>query len=262
MELSKRLQAVADMVEPGSIVADVGCDHGYVSMYLIQNGISPRVLAMDVNRGPLERAREHVQEAGLSEYIELRLSDGLKALGWKENCEPEADTLLTAGLGGRLAVRILEDSADKVCRMKWAILQPQSEIWLVRQKLRKMGYSITDENMIFEEGKYYTVIRAKNEQADGGCLPKESAEERIKNCCPEGLQMKPEEWLEAADRFGFSLLLKQHPVLKAYLADMFKKNQDIISKIQEEMQVQRTGQRLEALESENQMLEKLIAWMT
>ena len=57
MELSKRLHMVASMVEKGSIPADVGCDHGYVAIYLIQNGISPHVFAMDVNEGPLERAR-------------------------------------------------------------------------------------------------------------------------------------------------------------------------------------------------------------
>lgn len=293
MELSKRLQAVADMAETGSIVADVGCDHGYVSMYLIRSGICPHVLAMDVNRGPLERAAEHVEQAGLSAYIDLRLSDGLKAMGWKASEEsgnhagdagaessvllPEADTLLTAGLGGRLAVRILEDSADKVQRMKWAILQPQSEIWLVRQKLRKLGYSITDENMIFEEGKYYTVIKARNErwvdgewqkfpmkQLSGDGAYRDFAaetEQVIKEACPVGLKMAPEDWLETADRFGLPLILKQHPALKEYLIDTLTKNQSIMSKIQEEMQVFRTGQRLGALERENDILRTLIDWM-
>ena len=80
MELSKRLFMTASMVERGSIVADVGCDHGYTAIYLVQNGICPRVLAMDVNEGPLARAREHIREAGLSAYIETRLSDGLSAM--------------------------------------------------------------------------------------------------------------------------------------------------------------------------------------
>ena len=81
MELSKRLLMVASMVEPGSIVADVGCDHGYVSIYLVRQGICPRVLAMDVNAGPLERVKAHVQEAGLAAYIDIRRSDGLSACG-------------------------------------------------------------------------------------------------------------------------------------------------------------------------------------
>ena len=72
--LSKRLQALACMVTPGRRVVDVGCDHGFVSIYLVQRGISPRVLAMDVRMGPLSRAKEHIAEAGLGGYIETRLS--------------------------------------------------------------------------------------------------------------------------------------------------------------------------------------------
>ncbi len=304
------------MVEPGSIVADVGCDHGYVSMYLIRQGICPRVLAMDVNRGPLERAAEHVEQAGLSAYIDLRLSDGLKAMGWrncggtfgqspqKENgaCSgnilpeknsgvpgndlvPEADTLLTAGLGGRLAARILEDSADKVSRMKWAILQPQSEIWLVRQTLRKMGYRITVENMIFEEGKYYTVIKARNEwfpdtvpmtgwegadgRADSQEIGKESA-----------LGLTLQQRLTAADLYGAYLIENRHPVLRDYLMDTLRKNRQIAEKIRREMNEvinneaikegkqegetelsSKTGNRLAALEQEIKLQEKILAWM-
>ena len=95
MELSKRLHMVASMVEKGSIPADVGCDHGYVAIYLIQNGISPHVFAMDVNEGPLERAREHVEEYGLAAYIDVRLSDGLSGLPCRGG-RPEADTLLAS----------------------------------------------------------------------------------------------------------------------------------------------------------------------
>ena len=70
VKLSKRLLAVAGMVTEGNMVCDVGCDHGFVSIYLIQKGISARVIAMDVNEGPLRAAGEHVGEFGLSDYIE------------------------------------------------------------------------------------------------------------------------------------------------------------------------------------------------
>ena len=89
VKLSKRLLAVAGMVTEGNMVCDVGCDHGFVSIYLIQKGISARVIAMDVNEGPLRAAGEHVGEFGLSDYIETRLSDGVAALG-----TGEADTLI------------------------------------------------------------------------------------------------------------------------------------------------------------------------
>ena len=67
MELSKRLQAVADLVTPGSILADVGCDHAYLSICLVQAGKISRAVAMDVNRGPLGRAQEHIRQFGLEE---------------------------------------------------------------------------------------------------------------------------------------------------------------------------------------------------
>ena len=75
--LSRRLQAVADLVSPGKRVCDVGCDHGYVSIYLIESGRADAVLAMDVNRGPLERARINVEKHGLTGYITLRLSNAV-----------------------------------------------------------------------------------------------------------------------------------------------------------------------------------------
>ena len=71
VELSRRMQAAADMVSSGNRVCDVGCDHGYVSIYLVQSGKSPSALAMDVNQGPLLRAKEHVRRYGVEPYITL-----------------------------------------------------------------------------------------------------------------------------------------------------------------------------------------------
>ena len=80
VKLSKRLERIASFVQPGSRVADIGTDHGYVPIWLVQKGVCPSALAMDVRKGPLERAEEHVEEVGLSGKIELRLSDGLAKL--------------------------------------------------------------------------------------------------------------------------------------------------------------------------------------
>ena len=76
IRLSKRMKCLTDMVSPGKVMADIGCDHGLVSVYLAANGISPRVIAMDVAEGPLKAAEKNVAEAGMSDKIELRLSDG------------------------------------------------------------------------------------------------------------------------------------------------------------------------------------------
>lgn len=187
--LSARMQAVADMVTKGNRVCDVGCDHGYVSIYLIRTGIAPKALAMDIHEGPLMRAREHIHKAGLEEYITLRLSDGLAEYG-----QGEADTLICAGMGGRLMQNILAKEPSKTREFKELILQPQSEIPPFRKYLRNEGYWIEWEDMILEEDKFYPVIKA---------VP-------IKTDCPRQDQ-------ELCDRFGPVLLKNRHPVLVKYL---------------------------------------------
>ena len=97
MELSKRLKAVAGLVTEGASVADIGTDHGYVPIWLIQSGKASRVIAMDVNEGPLERARGHIRSKRLENVIFTRKSDGLQALH-----TGEADTMIAAGMGGGL----------------------------------------------------------------------------------------------------------------------------------------------------------------
>ena len=102
MELSKRLYAVAGLVTEGASVADIGTDHGYVPIYLVINNIASKVIAMDINRGPLERARMHIIGHGLKGKIETRLSDGLKEI------EPfEVEGMIAAGMGGGLVIKIL-----------------------------------------------------------------------------------------------------------------------------------------------------------
>ena len=168
MQISNRLLAAAGMVTKGNIVADVGCDHAYTSIYLCQENISPRVIAMDVNKGPLKGAVEHVKQAGLTDRISIRLSDGLAAL------EPgEADAVLLCGMGGLLMIKILSDYPETTASMKELILQPQSEIGEVRRFLHRQGYRITKENMLKEDGKFYVMMRAvkaeEPECYDGDC---------------------------------------------------------------------------------------------
>ena len=159
VELSQRLQAVADMVSVGNRVCDVGCDHGFVSIYLVEQGISPGVLAMDVRKGPLSAATEHVSERGLTSCIETRLSDGLHNYNIGE-----ADTLVCAGMGGRLMQRILSDERDKTDSFREMVLQPQSELEEFRRFLYQQGYHITEENMIEEDGKFYPLMLVKKSE--------------------------------------------------------------------------------------------------
>lgn len=155
IQLSKRMDKLASMVSDGYRLADIGTDHGYIPIALVQTGRIPSAIAMDVNKGPLERAALHMQEQGVGTYVETRLSDGLTLLK-----EGEADTVLIAGMGGALTVHILEGGSHCLASVKELILQPQSEIWLVRNWLQEHGWQITAEDMVFEEGKYYPMMRA------------------------------------------------------------------------------------------------------
>ena len=155
MQLSNRLLAAAGMVTKGNIVADVGCDHAYTSIYLCEEGIAPRVIAMDVNKGPLAGAGRHVEQAGLTERIDLRLSDGLAKL-----LPGEADTALLCGMGGLLMIKILSDYPETTASLKELVLQPQSEVGQVRHFLHKQGYRIEKEHMLKEDGKFYVMMRA------------------------------------------------------------------------------------------------------
>ena len=156
MQISKRLEAVASFVEQGSVIADVGCDHGYIPIYLYQKGMIPKAIAMDVNKGPLERAEIHIREYGLGEYITTRLSDGVRAL--KPN---EADAVVIAGMGGALMEKIIEEGEETLKSVSYLILQPQSELAHFRWFLHQKGYCIEQEKMVLEDGKYYPMMKAR-----------------------------------------------------------------------------------------------------
>lgn len=161
IKLSERLQAVADLITPGLNVSDVGCDHGYLSIYLMTNGIAKSVIASDVRKGPLSKAAENIKIYGLEDKIELRLSDGLKMI------EPgEVDSIVMSGMGGNLMMELLDASKDVVDKAKEFILQPQSEVRGLRHYLKDNGFLIVSEAMIYEDNKYYPMMKAVHDEAN------------------------------------------------------------------------------------------------
>lgn len=186
MKLSKRLEMVVSFVEAGSKVADVGTDHGYVPIALAGRGTVAQGLAMDVRTGPLGKAKEHIRQYGLEDVIQVRLSDGVKELK-----EGEADTVIMAGMGGELVIHILEDGKRLWGQVKHWILSPQSEIDKVRRFLEENGFLIAREEMVEEDGKYYTVMDVTPGRME---------------------RMEPWEVL-----YGPCLVRKGHPVLKEFL---------------------------------------------
>ena len=225
------------MVTPGSRVADVGCDHGFVSIYLYRQGISPRVYAMDVRPGPLSRAKEHIEAYGLSSYIETRLSDGVEALAIGE-----ADTLICAGMGGRLMAKILSEGMEKVRVMRELILQPQSELAFFRKFLRMHDFCIVQENMVKEDGKYYPMMRAVPRERicglTGNDVAVTGAPESGETDCNAKARQRRE------DLFGPCLLRDKNEVLEEYLRVLSERNQRILAGLQSDSAEKRRAELL------------------
>ncbi len=213
MRLSKRLELVASFVEEGSCIADVGTDHGYIPIALVERGTAQRAVAMDLREGPLQRAREHICQAGLSDRIETRLSDGLASLK-----SGEADTVVIAGMGGSLVIHILEEGRRFWGEMKRFILSPQSDLELVRSYLEASGFSTVDEAMTEEDGKYYTVMAVRME--DQKALGREAG------AIPAAAR-------QAGLRYGRCLIDKKDPVLAEYLEREAGRIRSVLSRLRD-----------------------------
>ncbi len=207
--LSKRMQSVADRISHGLRLADVGCDHGYLSIWLCQTDKIPSAIAMDVNKGPLLRAEQNVALYGLEDRISFRLSDGLMELS-----PGEVDSVAIAGMGGMLTIRILDAREDILAGIKELVLEPQSDVEGVRRYLLQKGFVITDEDFVFEDGKFYPIIRAVHKEDASEAAGSESVEEE--------LQMK----------FGGILLQNRQPVLKEYLEKTLTQTEELIRRLE------------------------------
>lgn len=208
IKTSKRLETIVSMVAQvtrGECVADVGTDHGYVPVTLVEQGIVKKAIAMDVQTGPLDRAEERILRHRLEQKIRLRLSDGLEKLR-----PGEADTVIISGMGGELILRILKDG-----KHVWEedspkfILSPQSELGAFRHGLEDLGFSVIDEIMLEEKGKFYTVITA---------VP----------WSVKGTQMEK----EYEYTYGKILIQKKDPVLKGFIEKQMNQLNGILNEIQ------------------------------
>lgn len=236
MRLSKRLETVASFVEKGSRVADVGTDHGYIPIILTERHQASGAIAMDIGKSPLERAKEHIRERGLEDKIETRLCDGVKGLA-----PGEADTVIIAGMGGELVIHIMEDGNRLWDCVKHWILSPQSELHKVRRFLEGRGFAIVKEDMVEEDGKYYTVmdaVRKGGGSAGGGERETEPKEAELQ---------------EAKYLFGPRLIEERHPVLLEFL----KKEEHVLAEITENLEKERG---LRALDRKRELEQKL-SWI-
>ncbi|MDD4335041.1 MAG: class I SAM-dependent methyltransferase [Desulfotomaculaceae bacterium] len=155
MELAKRLAAAAAYVPAGSVTADIGTDHAYLPIYLIEAGRCERVIATELRSGPFQSALRQVAEHKLNHKIDLRLGDGLKVLK-----SAEAEVLILAGMGGNTIREILAASPAVLNTVKMLILQPLADPGDLRIWLAANGWKIYDEQLVEENGRIYVVIVA------------------------------------------------------------------------------------------------------
>ena len=150
MQLSGRLQKIAEFIPPGDRIIDVGTDHAYIPIWLLLQDPSATAIATDIRSGPLERARADAAYYGVAERLSLRLCDGLTL------CAPEeADTVILAGMGGETMIGIL--TAAPWAREKRLVLQPQTKQDELRAWLGENGYTITDAALAYDTGRLYLI---------------------------------------------------------------------------------------------------------
>ncbi len=160
INLSNRLEAIAKHVERDEIVADIGTDHGYIPIWLMENGLCRSVILSDINQGPLNKAAENIARYLAGAVCDLRLGSGMETLR-----QGEADTVIIAGMGGILIERILASEPDKVRMLRKLILQPGNNSSRLRRRLKILsGFTIADEEVVKEADRFCEIITVKKDR--------------------------------------------------------------------------------------------------
>ena len=152
LELQPRLQLLAELVPDGAKLADIGTDHGYLPVALLQREKIQRAIATDIGEEPLQHARRTAEECGLSEHVDFRLCDGLNGM-----MPDEADTIVIAGMGGETMIAIL-DAAPWAKENKTLLLQPMTKVELLRGWLGSNGYTFEKERLVWDKGNLYPIF--------------------------------------------------------------------------------------------------------
>lgn len=155
LKLDDRLMSAANFVRRGVAVADIGTDHAYIPVYLLQNEIASFAIACDINKGPLERAKLNAEKYGVGHKMRFTLADGLNGV------EPERDSvtdIIICGMGGELVARIINESEYTRKNGVHLILQPMSAADDLRSFLDKSGFAVIDEVLSTAAGKTYCCL--------------------------------------------------------------------------------------------------------
>lgn len=156
MILTERLQAIANMVDKGSVVADIGTDHAYLPVFLIQQGICEKALACDINPAPLEKGNQNIVFNHLQDKIKTRLCDGLDGIK-----EDEADTFIIAGMGADVIIHILSGCPYIFDEKYTLIIQPMTRYYSLTKWLYENGFEILEQSCTHEGRRPYTIMKIK-----------------------------------------------------------------------------------------------------
>ena len=215
MRLSDRLQTIANFIPKNTIVGDIGTDHGYIPIYLIENEISKKVIATDISKNSLDKIINSVKGTKYEKDIDMRLGDGLDPI------KPfEVDTVVIAGMGGLLIRDILDKDKDKRDSITNFILQPNIATEELRKYLYENNFEIVDEKLVKEDGKFYEVIWAKKGKA----------------------YVDQDIYYE----IGEKLLANRDPLLEEFLNNRIQMNEEILKEL-EGKETQRTMDRYREL---------------
>lgn len=165
MNISKRLKTVASFIPGGTVLADIGTDHAYLPIYVVQKGLITRAICGDVREGPVQMAMKHVQEAKLEKSISIRSGDGLEVI----RPDDHVDCVTICGMGGSLIATILEKGKDRLKTVQRLILQPNNGEEFVRRWLMENNWQLVAERIIEEEGHIYEILvadRGNGRQSD------------------------------------------------------------------------------------------------
>lgn len=223
-----RLECIKSMCIKCGTAADIGTDHGYVAEMLLSDNTCQKVIATDLNHGPLKRATEYLTEKGLANRCDFRLGSGLEVLE-----EHEADLLIIAGMGGDLISDILETSKKKALNAIELVLQPMSAAEVLRKYLHENGFIISDEKIVKEYHHYYFIMKA----------------------IPGNAEKTDEIFYE----FSRNLIEKKDPLMVEYLNKVMKTNQNIIASI-EKSSNEEYNEKINALKDKNNKIRELMSY--
>lgn len=153
MKITKRLERVASHISKGSIVLDIGTDHGYIPVFLVKKGVSPSAIAADVNKKPLDKAKELIAENKMNDKVETRLGSGFEIIK-----DGEVDEVIIAGMGGVLISDLITAAGEIPKKLKKLVLQPMQAQKELRKYLLKNGYEIIEEELVKEDGRIFEII--------------------------------------------------------------------------------------------------------